>query len=334
MKMTNTNINNQDNSASIAISVKVPFFKKKGFKQNAFILSLIAWPVFHFIVFWIYVNFRTIALTLQNYNIYTGTYEWYGFTRFIDFFKKMVLGQDPALFRAMLNSVASVFLNILVILPLAVLSSYAFYKKVPFEKAFRVLFFLPSMISVVVLTMSYKYMFNSDFGPIALFYKKIFGNEQSIAWFSTAANSKTLWPLIWIYCVWAGLGSNVILISGAMLRIPREVTESAKIDGIGFWRELWSIVLPLIMPTLSTYFVIGIMGMFGFMIQPMLLAGSPGEEGKALTVAWHVFSLVNSGSESGAINAATIGLIFSIVGAPVVFLAKWLSDKFTPDVSF
>jgi multiple sugar transport system permease protein/N-acetylglucosamine transport system permease protein len=309
--------------------------KKRNLKQmreRGFIVALLAVPIFHFLVFWVYVNARTVLLTFQRFDIYDGVYVWSGVDRFVDFFQKMVLGGDPSIHKAMLNSISSVAVNNFVILPLAFFSSYAFFKKVPGEKLFRILFFMPSMISVVVLTMSFKYMFNSEFGPISLLFDRMGFN---IDFLSASLSSKTIWPLIWIYCVWAGLGANVILISGAMGRIPRDVIESGKVDGIGFWRECFSITLPLILPTISTYFLMGIMGMFGFMMQPMLIAGQGGgEQGKTMTVALHIFNLVNTGSESSAINAAAFGLIFSLIGAPVVIIVKLILDKITPEVVF
>lgn len=318
-------------AAAVATVAKRSSLKRNKLKEKGFIFSLLALPVANFLVFWVYVNARTIWLTFLNYNVMTGNYEWYGLTRFVDFFNKMVLGEDVALFNAMLNSVKSVGLNLFIILPLALFSSYAFYKKVPGERTFRVLFFFPSMISIVILTMEYKYMFHADFGPISLMCEKLF--NWTPGWFNT--EEPYAWPLVWIFCVWAGLGSNVILISGAMMRIPREIIESGKIDGLTYWREFFSVVLPLIMPTVSTFILTGIMGMFGFMTQPMLLLPT-GSEGKNLTVALHIYNLINSsgGAEGSMINAATIGLVFSVIGAPVVFLAKFLVDKFTPDVSF
>lgn len=310
---------------------KAQSMRRYKLKETGFIVSLLALPIANFLVFWVYVNFRTVILTFLNYNVMTGQYEWYGLTRFIDFFNKMVLKQDPALFNAMINSIKSVGLNLLIILPLAFFSSYAFYKKVPGEKLYRVLFFFPSMISIVILTMEYKYMFHPDFGPISLACEKWF--NWTPGWFNT--EEPFAWPLVWTFCVWAGLGSNVILISGAMLRIPNEIVESGKLDGLGFWRECFTVALPLIMPTVTTFILTGIMGMFGFMTQPMLLLPS-GSEGKNMTIALHIYNLINTsgGAEGATINAATIGLVFSVIGAPIVFLVKWLVERFTPDVSF
>lgn len=329
--MLNENINGTP--AAEEVRVRPKFYKTRKFRDNTFVICLLLWPVLHFLVFWLYVNARNILLVFQRYDIYTARYVWYGGTRFAEVFHKMILGEDPTLFRAFWNSVFSVVINLLVILPLAFFASYSFYKRIPGEKFFRVMFFLPSIISIVVLTMSFRYMFHSEFGPAALFIKKVFGYAPD--WFDTTLQSKTIWPMIYIYCVWAGLGSNVILISGAMLRIPREVTESGRLDGVGFWREMFSMVLPLVMPTLSTYIIIGVLGMFSFMTQPMLIAGEGGgEQGHTLTVALYVYTLVNGGSEAQAIQASTVGLVMCVVGAPFVYLTKFITGKLTPDVDF
>ena len=312
-------------------SAKVPFYKKRTFKDNVFVATLLVWPIIHFLVFWVYVNFTTILRTFQRFDVPTGKYVWYGTTRFAEFFGKMILGSDITLHNAFLNSFKSVFLNLFIILPIAFFASYVFYKKIPFEKLFRVLFFFPSMISIVVLTLCYKYMFHVDFGPLAIAIERLFGYAPD--WFAATAESTTVWPLIYIFCIWAGLGYNVILISGAMLRIPMEIRESARLDGAGFFRECFSIVLPLSMPTVSTYVVLGTLGLFGFMMQPMLLAGTGGGyQGKTMTVALHIFNLVSQGTQGAYIQASTLGLVLVVVGAPMVFLVKWIMGKLTPDV--
>ena len=178
-------------------------------RQNIFIVTLLLLPMANFLVFWVYVNARTLALTVQNYNIMEGHYEWYGFSRYADVFEDLFLNGKTALWRGFMNSLASVAFNCFLLLPVAFYSAYVFYKKIPGERIFRVIFFFPSMISIVVLTMCFKYMFNTQFGPIAALFRQ-FGYAPD--WLATTQASKTIWPLIWTYCLWSGLGQNVILL--------------------------------------------------------------------------------------------------------------------------
>ncbi len=315
----------------IRVSRKLKRRKKRN--EYLFVVSLIAWPVIHFLMFWLYVNIESFMRIFQTYSPIRGEYVWSGVDDLVRTFQQMVLGENEIMNRAMWNSVFSIIPGLFIILPLAFITAYAFYKHVPGERLFRVLFYLPSMISIVVLTMCYKYLFDPTFGSIRLLFENLFGVDWQ--WLTPSTDNPLVWPLIYLYCVWAGLGSNVILMSGAMQRIPKEIAESAKLEGIGFWREAWSITLPLTMTTVSNFIVLAIMGMFSFLMQPMLLTSEGGgPEGMTLTVAMYVFVRTNSGIESQAKSAITVGILFSLLFGWVVLVAKVLLDKFTPKIEF
>ncbi|MBE7087861.1 MAG: sugar ABC transporter permease [Clostridiales bacterium] len=303
-------------------------------RKNLFLTALLIYPILQFLLCWVYVNFETIMLTVQRWDRFSQSYVFYGFERYAKFFSQMVAGSyngvsTTAMRNIWLNSYHGVAINI-ILLPIAVVTAYSFYKKVPGEKIFRVLFYLPSIISLVVLTMVYRYMFNGEYGPVAQILYGIMGKEVSFL----DASKDYLWPLIYVFCIWAGLGSNVILMSGAMLRIPRDVTEALELDGCGFWRELVTIVLPLIMPTVSIFALMAVMSGATFQIQPMLIAVSVGPESKYETVAWFIYNTTKNGSQGDIVNAATVGIVFTILTLPLILLTKWLMDKLTPNVSF
>jgi ABC-type sugar transport system permease subunit len=214
------------------VQVKKGYYATRKRRQMWFLIALCIVPLINFAIFWVYVNFKTILLTFQQYDSSTASYEPIGLTRYISVFKDYVLGHDPAKQRMYINALRAIVIN-LIILPIAFIASYSFYKKIRFEKFFRVLFMFPSIISIVVLTMVFRYMFHGEFGPIAILAEKLTG--EKVSWLSS--DSDRLWPLIYTYAIWAGLGTNVIMISGAMLRIPGDITEACLIDGVGFWRE-------------------------------------------------------------------------------------------------
>ena len=302
-------------------------------RDNIFVFTLVIWAVIHFLVFWVYVNATSLLRLFQTYKPFRDEYVFSGLYNLKHVFNEMVLGNSESMHRAMLNSLFSVIPGLFIILPLAFITSYAFYKHVPGERLFRVLFYLPSMISIVVLTMSYKYMFDPQFGPIRLLFNKL--GFIDLKWLSAVPDNNMLWPLIYLYCVWSGLGSNVILIGGAMQRIPKEIIESARLDGVGFWRESVSIVLPLVMPTVTNFIVLALMGVFGFMMQPMLLTDAGGgSSGAALTVAMYIYNTASSGVQARYDAAITTGILFSLMFGPIVFMVKFILDKFTPKVEF
>ena len=212
--------------------------EKKKFKLNRttrkyiFIAELIIIPVINFIIFWVYVNFDTILLTFKRFDVPTASYVWRGFDGYISVFKSMILGGDPVEFNAFVNSFRAILINV-IILPVTFVISYSFYKKIRFRKFFQVVFFLPNIISLVVLCMMVRHMFSSDFGPIALVIEKITGHPTD--WLGY--NSDKMWGIITVFCIWAGLGGNTVILCGAMQRIPEDIIEAARLDGIGFLRE-------------------------------------------------------------------------------------------------
>lgn len=309
--------------------------EKKKFKLNRttrkyiFIAELIIIPVINFIIFWVYVNFDTILLTFKRFDVPTASYVWRGFDGYISVFKSMILGGDPGEFNAFVNSFRAILINV-IILPVTFVISYSFYKKIRFRKFFQVVFFLPNIISLVVLCMMVRHMFSSDFGPIALVIEKITGHPTD--WLGY--NSDKMWGIITVFCIWAGLGGNTVILCGAMQRIPEDIIEAARLDGIGFLREAWSIVLPLVMPTVGV-FMIGVMtSPLSFTLQPMLIAVNPGINNKFMTIGWYIFTSVDTGGSGNMIQAATIGMMFSMLLLPVIIAVRILVKKFTPDVQF
>ena len=281
--------------------------EKKKFKLNRttrkyiFIAELIIIPVINFIIFWVYVNFDTILLTFKRFDVPTASYVWRGFDGYISVFKSMILGGDPGEFNAFVNSFRAILINV-IILPVTFVISYSFYKKIRFRKFFQVVFFLPNIISLVVLCMMVRHMFSSDFGPIALVIEKITGHPTD--WLGY--NSDKMWGIITVFCIWAGLGGNTIILCGAMQRIPEDIIEAARLDGIGFLREAWSIVLPLVMPTVGVFMIGVVTSPLSFTLQPMLIAVNPGIDNKFMTIGWYIFTSVDTGGSGNMIQAATI----------------------------
>ena len=307
--------------------------QKKKFRLNRtarkyiFIAQLIIIPLINFAIFWAYVNFDTILLTLKRFDVPTASYVWRGLDGYVSVFKSMILGGDKGEFNAFINSFRAILINV-IIFPVSFIIAYSFYKKIRFRRFFQVVFFLPNIISLVVLCMLVRHMFSSDFGPIALLVEKLVGRR--VDWLGY--NSDKLWGIIIVFCIWAGLGGNTVVLCGAMMRIPEDMTESARLDGIGFWREAWSLVLPLVMSTVGVFMIGVVTSVLSFTMQPMLIAINPGIDNKFMTIGWYIFTSVDTGGSGNMIQAATIGMTFSLLMLPVIVGVRLLVKKCTPDV--
>ncbi|MBO4251669.1 MAG: sugar ABC transporter permease [Clostridia bacterium] len=313
--------------------------KRSKLKLYLFIALMLSVSLLHFAIFYVYVNFDTVRLTFFRFDEIENGYVFNGFKNYADVIRHTFIEGRATDLNTFLNTFRAISVN-LIILPISIITAYAFYKKVYAEKTFRVIFYLPSIISIVVqcsafLAMFKTYTYNGEefYGPYNQFFR-LFGYAPE--WLSTASEGNTMWPLIYAFGIIAGLGTNVILMSSAMLRIPSSITEAAELDGCGFYRELFTITLPLIMPTITTWITMIVTSVFGFFMQPMLLTeGARGTDNKFYTIPWQIFDQVQNGAAKSTIPAAaTLGILLSLIIMPLVTLMRWIFKKLTPEVSF
>lgn len=302
-------------------------------KKAIFIVSFLAISFFNFAVFWVYINFDTIKMTFCDWNQRTQSFQWNNFENYRLILDELFHGSDQARIQWW-NSFRSIPIN-LIILPFAIITAYAFYKKAYGTTIYRVIFYLPSIISIVILTDAYCEMFkvtSDTVGPIAGLLAQL-GINPNPTWLSINSENTLIWPLIYVFCIVNGLSTNVILINSAMQKIPDEISEAARLDGCSFFRELFSISIPLVMPTLTTWMTAIVTSVFGFYLQPMLIAGN---NPNVSTVPMVIFNAVSAGdgNPNTLITAATYGLILSLFMLPFILIIRLTMKKLTPKVTF
>lgn len=301
--------------------------KKKDASRIVFIVSLMAIPIISFLVFTVYVNFNTIVMSFQTRK-QNGEYVFNSnpFKNYVDFFRSV--SEPYSTFPKMVeNSLMYFALNDLVIVPLSVILCYFLYKKVFLHQVFRVVFYLPSIVSMVVMVMVYSFMFDSSFGIVDPILTKL-GLEHKIPEWGWLGTRDTANGLIVGYCIWGGLGGNLILLASAMGRIPEELVEAGKIDGLGFFREMWSITVPLIGTTLGTLYMMGTTVIFTFFMQVKLISNG-GPNGQTGTIMLYIVEVVKADTFDLS-GAATVGMIVAAIGTPLVLLTRWIVDKVFP----
>ena len=310
---------------------------RKNLKRNLFIASLLIVPMLHFIIFWLYINIETIALAFMEWDFFSNEYKFAGIDNFIEQFRQ--IKARPEHLNMFINAFRAIPIN-LACLVLAIIIGYAFSKHIRGERIFRVIFYLPTMISIVIQTLCYRYMFTYNpgmlEGPAAEMLRMLGINYNG---WETALSDPVvidrIWWLISFFCVWASAGINIILMASAMSRIPESVIESAKLDGVGFWRELFQIHIPLIMPTISVFLINSMMAVSAFYIQPMLLTGDvTGPGGAYNTVGWYMFNMAPIAQDSDMPLISTVGFILTVLVTILVIVVKKVTDKLTPDVDF
>jgi ABC transporter, permease protein len=292
-------------------------FSKKN--DRLFIAAMLALPLLHFAVFTCYINISSLVMAFQDLDFTTNQEYFVGFGNFTRFFKEFT--QVPSWKSAIKNSALYFPVTNFITLPLSLIAAYFLFRKVPLSGCYKIVFFFPSIISIVVLAMVYRNMLDPTTGPVCLLLKKLGMTDETVPLF--LSDPKFAMPSVYFYAIWAGIGFNVVMLSGAIGRVPVEVMESARLDGVGLMRELFQIVTPIIWPTISTLFVFGAMTVFTQFMQPMIL--TPNGLGDTWTIAYLVVSKVQGGVD--LYYSAALGLLFTAVGLPVVMGVKKLIEN-------
>lgn len=130
------------------------------------------------------------------------------------------------------------FFSVIGINVLAFLLALALDSGIHGQKALRSVFFLPNVLSMIIVALIWKMLFFQLF-------PKITGIDQ---WLSDPA--KTPW-LIVLVAIWQGAGYYMIVYLAGLQNIPPDVVEAAKIDGANSWQRFRNITLPLILPAVT-----------------------------------------------------------------------------------
>ncbi|WP_425455157.1 carbohydrate ABC transporter permease, partial [Agromyces tardus] len=216
--------------------------RRRAARRNLFsaLLFLSPWLI-GFVVFTAWPMIYSAYLSLTDYDVINSP-EFVGFANYAQ------MAADPKVLIALGNTVyftaLQVPLYVVVSLALALLLDRAGRA----SGFFRTLFFLPKMTPPVAVGVLFLLLFNGQNGLI----------NSVLGWFGIDGPAWTTDPA-WVkpglvfMSLWT-VGASVIILLAALRNVPTELYESAKLDGAGFWRQSFSITVPMISPAL--FFVI------------------------------------------------------------------------------
>lgn len=295
-------------------------FSREKRNNLIFYILMVALPLLQFIVFYIIVNANSVLLSFKEYQRGDSAYIFVGLSNF-----KTVLHDlfhNSELIFAAKNSIIMYAVSLLVGVPLALLFSYYIYKQKPLSKTLQVILFMPSIISAIIMSVIF---LNFTDRVIPMLAQNLFGKEV----LGLLSNEKTAFPTMVFYNVWISFGVSVLLYSGQMSSIDESLSEAARLDGAGDLKEFWYISLPLCYPTIVTFLVVGVGGIF---TNQMNLFSVYGESAPSslYTFGYFLFVRVQRASVNQYPYLSAMGVIMTLVAAPLTLLIKYLLEKFGP----
>ncbi|MGB8451333.1 MAG: sugar ABC transporter permease [Anaerocolumna sp.] len=254
----------------------------------------------------------TVLPILYAFNTSLHATEYAQVKEFVGFkYYKEILGSVKG-WNAIFNSVTYVIMSLILVIPLGTISAVLLNRKLKGRAAIRTLIIIPWVLSQTVTALLWKWLLNSNYGPVSYIYYSITG--QKIDFFNTPFAAKFM---VVLANVWNSFPIVLILILAALQSISADVYEAAQVDGAGRFQTFFRITLPLLKPTILTAMVLQSMEYFNMVtLIYTLTSGGPFDATQTLSVLafkegfdyWHL----GYGSASSII-ILILNMLFSVI---------------------
>lgn len=206
--------------------------------------------------------------------------------------------------------VGTVFVQAFVGFVLAVLLK----KKLFGSNVFKAIYFLPIAMATSIITAIFRIIMDPTNGSLNQFLRAIHLGGLAQNWLG---DPKIALLSVIIVNIFQWMGFSMITYYAALMSLPDDVYEAAKIDGAGFWRTTFSVTLPMVKGTTNVLIVLGIVGSLKtFDLVKLLTGGGPGRS----TAVMNTYLYEKAFNDFNAGGAASIGVAILIIAMIMSFL--------------
>jgi multiple sugar transport system permease protein len=298
-----------DTSISIPQKIK----KSSFFNGKKMLPYLLVSPyLIYVIVFVLFPVIFCFFLTFQKWNIIAPMH-------FIGVKNYTRLFHDRLFWKAIGNTLKFLLLHIPLQLVVSLFLAELLNRKIRAIAFFRGSFFLPVIVSGVVVTILWQQLFGYDAG---IFNRVLaFFGIHKIGWL---INPKMAIYSIAIMATWKNLGLYVILFLIGLQTVPPQYYEAAKLEGATRWQQFIHITLPMINPTIFMVVILSTIGGFSLFIEPFIMTGG-GPLNQTLSAVLYIYKQAFQYYNMG--YSATLGFFYAIMIMTVVVLQKRFIEK-------
>ena len=237
------------------------------------------------------------------------TFDYFvGFSNYVEMFTSKRSVFPDAVAHSLLYAACSVFLQ----LPFSLLLALLLARGVKGEGFYRNVYFIPVIISSVVIGQLWRKIYNNDYGLLNMFLRSIGAPTPKGGWL---ANKDTRLWATFVPVLWQFVGYHMLLMYGALKSISKDILEAAYVDGASGPRMAFSIQIPLIKPMLKVCLSFSLIGSFKlFDMVKILTDGNRGTEVPATTMYREIFTVHHYGVGSAmAMFIVAECLIFTLL---------------------
>jgi raffinose/stachyose/melibiose transport system permease protein len=210
--------------------------------------------------------------------------------------------QDPVVGTAVVNGLRNMFLVLAIQVPFGFVLAFLLSRVAHGSKVFVLFFFLPVIVSEVVLALMWRFIYNSEWGMLNSSLRAMGLDALALKWLSNPDLAP--WAVL-IPGVWQWIGFNVVLFLAAIEGLPQEVLEAARMDGANGWEQLRYVTLPMLRGVYVMATILAIAGSMGGPLGYPLMLTQGGPFQSSQTLSLYIYQLV-SARRAGQIGAVPL----------------------------
>ena len=265
--------------------------------------------IIYFIIFSAFPIFFSFFLIFHRWNI-VGPMKWVGLANFNMMFS------DPLFWTSIYNTIIFLLIHIPLQVVVALVLAEVLNQKIKARAFFRAAFFMPVVVSGVVVTILWKQLYSTDTGLLNNLLMAIgFGKVE---WLTSTAMAM---PSIALMATWKNVGLYMILFLAGLQSVPAYMYEAADIDGATTLQKFRYITIPAINPVIIMVLILSTIGGFSLFIEPYVMTGG-GPLNSTLSTVLYIYRQGFSFYKMG--YAATLGFML----AAIIFVVVLIQRKF------
>ena len=298
-------------------------------KKKIFYYSMMFLPILQILICYFYINISSFALAFKEF--FAGSDGLLDYTWTLSNFEGVftILTERSHL---IWNSLVGTFFKLVICVGIGVFFSFYIYKNKIGSNFFKVILFLPQIVSVTIFALLFSYICEDVYINIVM----SFGKEMPTGLFK---NPDTAFTMVIIFNVWIGFGNIILIMIGTMSGINESLVESMQLDGANLVQEFFYLTLPLVYPTLTIFVITDLSALFTSSLQLFTFfeASAPSD---IQTFGYVLVRDVKYSSYLGKADQgflsysqlSALGLTFSALTITVITALKVVLKKFGPSV--
>lgn len=265
-----------------------------------------------FFIFMTLPALQGLYYSFTNWNGFGDTYDFIGFKNYVNLFQDSNIG-NAYWFTIRFAVVATILINVI-----SLLIALGLNAKIKFRNFFRAVYFLPNILSILIVGYIFNYLFSNVF--------PLWGESLGLTALTTniLGSQDLAWVGVVTVAIWQGIAFNTILYLAGLQTIPTDLYEASNLDGAGKWREFWSITFPLIAPFFTINMVLAMKN--SLMVFDLVVAMTNGGPGRATQSIAHLIYTGGFGGEF-AYQSANAVIYFILIAFISIIQLRFLQRR-------